>query len=66
VAPVETNIVLLEVEHMNANEVAQRAAARGVLIHALGPHALRAVTHSDISEQDTLEAADLLAEILAP
>ena len=64
VAPVESNIVLIGVEGADANELAQRAAQQGVLIHALGPHMLRAVTHLDISEQETLEAANVLAGIL--
>ena len=64
-APVETNIVLLTIEGTDASEIARRAAEQGVLIHAMGPR-LRAVTHLDISEQDTLAAANLLADILAP
>jgi len=65
VAPVESNIVLLEVEGADANELAQRAGQQGVLMHAIGPHILRAVTHLDISEQETLEAANVLAGIIA-
>jgi len=63
VTPVETNIVLLEVE--GASELARRAAEQGVLIHAMGSQTLRAVTHLDICEQATLAAANLLAEIIA-
>jgi len=65
VAPVETNIVLLKTLELNASVVAERAAARGVLIHAMGPHLLRAVTHLDIREHEVLEAAELLASVLA-
>ncbi|HKO53197.1 MAG TPA: low-specificity L-threonine aldolase [Polyangiaceae bacterium] len=64
-APPETNIVLLKLPGADASKIAQCAAERGVLIHAMGPSLLRAVTHLDISEQETLEAAKLLAEILA-
>ena len=64
VAPVETNIVLLETSTTAAGSIAQRAAERGVLIHAMGPTTLRAVTHLDISEQDTLEAAELLKGVI--
>jgi threonine aldolase len=66
VPPVETNIVLLELEEADATEVARRAAEQGVLLHAMGPHLLRAVTHLDISEQETLAAANVMAELLAP
>jgi threonine aldolase len=64
VAPVETNIVLLKT-HAAASAIAERAAASGVLIHAMGAHILRAVTHLDIDEQDVLKAADLLSAIIA-
>jgi threonine aldolase len=65
IAPVETNIVLLKTREANASEIAERAAQKGVLIHAMGPRILRAVTHLDISQEDTLRAAELLAEIFA-
>jgi threonine aldolase len=65
VAPVETNIVLIKTPGIDANELAQRAAERGVLIHAMGAHILRAVTHLDISEPETLEAASILSSIIA-
>jgi len=62
-APVETNIVLIKTPNLDAHEMAERAAKSGVLIHAMGSHILRAVTHLDISEDDTLEAAALLAHV---
>lgn len=64
VATVETNIVLLKTLALGANEVAERAAAKGVLIHAMGARLLRAVTHLDISHADVLTAADILAGVL--
>jgi len=64
VAPVETNIVMLKVDGADAGEIAQRAAERGVLVHALGP-LLRAVTHLDIKRQEVFEAANILAEVIA-
>lgn len=65
VAPVETNIVLLTLESADAHAIAQRAAERGVLVQAMGPRTLRAVTHLDISEEATVQAAKILAEILS-
>jgi threonine aldolase len=63
-APVETNIVMMKTRAPNADEIAKRAAEKGVLIHAMGAHTLRAVTHLDITLEDTVRAAELLAEIL--
>jgi threonine aldolase len=64
-APVETNIVLIKTANADAGSIAERAAEQGVLIHAMGPRILRAVTHLDISERDTLQAAELLCSIMA-
>ena len=64
-APVETNIVMMKTRAPNADEIAKRAAEQGVLIHAMGAHTLRAVTHLDITLEDTVRAAELLAGILA-
>jgi threonine aldolase len=65
IAKVETNIVLIQTLHADAAQIAERAAARGVRVHALGPRTLRAVTHLDISEADTLQAAELLGAVFA-
>ena len=65
IAPVETNIVLIKTANADAGSIAERAAEQGVLIHAMGPRILRAVTHLDISERDTLQAAELLCGIMA-
>jgi threonine aldolase len=64
IAPVETNIVLLKTPNADAAAIAERASKQGVLIHAMGPGMLRAVTHLDIDEADTLRAAELLSEII--
>jgi len=64
VAPVETNIVLLKTE-ASASSIAERAAAKGVLIHAMGAHILRAVTHLDIAHEDVLKAAEALRALIA-
>jgi len=65
VAPVETNIVLLRTLELDAGVLVERAAARGVLIHAMGSRLLRAVTHLDISTKDVLAAAEILAGVFA-
>jgi len=55
---VETNIVLVDTQRPAA-ELAQRAAAEGVLVSAFGPTRIRAVTHLDVSlaEMDVAAAA---------
>ena len=47
-----------------APRVAARLREQGVLISVLGPTALRAVTHLDVSEADCAEAGRLLAVAL--
>ncbi|HWZ89004.1 MAG TPA: GntG family PLP-dependent aldolase [Polyangiaceae bacterium] len=64
VTPVETNIVILKTRQADAGEIVERAAAKGVLIHAMGPRTLRAVTHLDLEKQDVLKAAEILATII--
>ncbi len=51
---VETNIVLVQVDHpeLSAREVAEAFGRFGVRVMALGPRALRFVTHMDVGEDD--------------
>ncbi|MCI9887820.1 low specificity L-threonine aldolase [Micrococcales bacterium 31B] len=62
-ASVETNIVVLTVPR--AQEVAATLADRGVLVAALGPSMLRAVTHLNVTPQHAATAADAIASALA-
>jgi threonine aldolase len=57
--PVKTNLIWIAVAPTlgTAADVAARLKARGVLVSALGPQVLRACTHLDISEAETLAAA---------
>jgi len=66
-ATVETNIVIFRMaEGMpDAAAIAARANAAGVLLSALGPRTVRAVTHLDVSAEDCERAADRLAAIIA-
>ena len=57
------NVVLIPAD--GAPRVAARLKEKGVLISVLGPNALRAVTHLDVSEADCAEAGRLLADALA-
>jgi threonine aldolase len=62
---VETNIVFFDVAAagLSATEISDRLKAAGVLIGALGPSQLRAVTHLDISRADVETAAEALRQV---
>jgi threonine aldolase len=57
----ETNILLIDVPE-DAAGVAARAREQGVLIGAMGPRTLRAITHLDVSEKSALSAAQTVAD----
>jgi threonine aldolase len=60
---VETNIVIFKVMGgRSAHELTARLKARGILMSAIGPDAVRLVTHLDVSRGDCLTAAEALAE----
>lgn len=59
VRPPETNILLLDVE--DAFAFVGRAREEAVLVNALGPTRVRAVTHLDVDGGDVVEAAGRLA-----
>jgi len=65
-ATVQTNIVIFRLGPSlpDAATIAARAKEAGVLISALGPRTVRAVTHLDVSRQDCGRAADRIAAIL--
>ena len=65
-ATVQTNIVIFRLGEglPDAAAIAARAKAEGVLISALGPRTVRAVTHLDVSREDCERAADRLAAII--
>ncbi len=64
---VETNLVFFEIDPARGT-AAQLAAAlkqRGVHIGAIGPQRLRACTHLDVCEDQVLEAAAVLADVMS-
>lgn len=61
-ASVETNIVV--VEHPDAARVAAAARDDGVLVSAVGPRAVRLVTHLDVDTAGARRAAEVLARLL--
>jgi threonine aldolase len=66
-ATVQTNIVILRLAPgaPDAATVVAAARARGVLVVAFGARIVRAVTHLDVTREQCVRAADLLAEAMA-
>jgi threonine aldolase len=58
-----SNIVLVEVT--DADRFVADAAARGVRVGMISRSVVRAVTHLDVSDEDTARAGDVLAELVA-
>ncbi len=59
---VETNIVIFKLTGgVSASDLVARLKARGVLISTVGPNAIRAVTHHDVSRDDCLAAIEALS-----
>ena len=60
---VETNIVVFRVNSaINVEALLGRLKERGVLLSRIGPTALRAVTHLDVSLHDAERAADIICD----
>jgi threonine aldolase len=63
---VQTNIVIWQMapDGPDAPAIVAKAKAAGVLISALGARTLRAVTHMDVSTEQCLHAAEVLADAI--
>jgi threonine aldolase len=67
-ATVQTNIVVFQLPaalSIDAPTLSARARERGVLVNAMGPRTIRAVTHLDVSRVQCEEAAGVLVRLLA-
>jgi threonine aldolase len=69
---VQTNIVILRVSRGDrrqsvaaTEELVKGCAARKVKVHAMGPTAIRCVTHKDVDADDTRRAIDAFRELTA-
>jgi threonine aldolase len=62
---VQTNIVVFQVtaDAPDAATIVARAREQGVLLFAFGPRTLRVVTHADVSTEQCIQAAAVLAAI---
>jgi threonine aldolase len=60
---VETNIVIFRLTAgMGAPELVARLKARGILMSAIAPDAIRLVTHLDVNREQCIDAAQALTE----
>lgn len=64
VMPPETNIVMLDLARMTAEEAITRLSAAGVKVSRFGPRRLRVVTHLDVTRADVERAAEIMARVL--
>ena len=62
---VQSNIVFFDIGTADAAAASAALSAKGVVIGAMGLHTLRAVTHLDVSQEQVMEAARVLGEVLA-
>lgn len=68
-AEVQTNIVIFTLrqngsENADAPAFVRKLKEQGVLASAIGPHAVRLVTHYDVSREDCERAANVLEQLL--
>jgi threonine aldolase len=61
---VQTNIVIFKLKHGDAAELVAALKAEGVLSSAIGPQAVRLVTHFDVSREQCESAAEVLVKAL--
>ncbi|MGI8458699.1 MAG: threonine aldolase family protein [Propionibacteriaceae bacterium] len=62
---VQTNIVVLSTGDRAAAPIARAAADDGVLVSALGPTMIRAVTHLDVTVEECQRAGSVLGRLIA-
>ena len=66
VAPVETNIVMIDVVQGDPVGILARAKVHGVRLGMAGPRRIRAVTHLDVDSAGVRQAANVLVHAVAP
>ena len=57
---VQTNIVVFKLRSLLAADLTARLKARGILMSAVGPHAVRLVTHHDADRSACVRAGEVL------
>jgi threonine aldolase len=63
-ADVETNIVIFKLTAGDAAGFVAELKRRGVIASAIGPDAVRLVTHCDVSREDCVKAAEVAVDVL--
>ena len=61
---VETNVVMVNTGVRPAASIVAAASAQGVLVSALGPHLIRAVTHLDVTLDESRAAGQVVAGLV--
>lgn len=63
---IQSNIVIFSLSESapKAADIVARAKAEGVLLNVFGPRRVRAVTHLNVSREECVQAADILARIV--
>ena len=66
IAPVDTNIILIDLTGSNIDAASFVSAAkeRSIWVSALGPRLVRLITHLDINDSDVDRASEVLASLL--
>jgi threonine aldolase len=64
VVPPETNIVMLDLVRLTAEDAMARLEAAGVKVSRFGPRRVRIVTHLDVTADDVARAADIIVREL--
>ena len=63
VSAAETNIVFFGTGRIDAARIVAEAAARGILLYAVGPHRMRIVTHYDVDDACVDRLIELLRDV---
>ncbi len=64
---VDTNLIWFRIDPAvgNAKDLTAKLKQQGVLVHAAGPHKLRACTHLDVSKAQAERAAETLRKVVS-
>ena len=61
-ANVQTNILIVRLKTLKASDLAARVKGKGVLLSAVGPSAIRLVTHHNVNSFACLKAAEIILD----
>ncbi len=62
---VMTNIIMFHLPgDFEASKIAVQLQEKGVLVHAMGPRSIRAVTHLDVTRSEVIQAAQIIVKLV--